>query len=60
MAGALIILALLVFVAITDENENDWMSSGRIIRIINMLIFGGTNILMATALYISYTPVGRA
>lgn len=57
-SGALMILALLVFVTITDKNENDWLSSGWIIRIINMLIFGGTIILVATALYISYTPVG--
>ena len=57
-SGAMIILALLVIVTITDKNEYDGISSSWIVRAVNLLIFGGSIVLIATALYISYTPVG--
>lgn len=57
-SGAAIILALLIFVTITDKNQYDYISSSWIVRIVNLLIFGGTIVLVATALYVSYTPVG--
>ena len=55
--GTSLILGLLIFVTMTDKNKYDTNSSSWFVRIGNLIVFGGSVILIATALYIDYTPV---
>lgn len=51
-------LILLLFVVFTDKNQNDnWKGCGKVRFVMCGLVFG-TIILIATALYIAFTPVG--
>lgn len=55
----LIYLLLLAIVAFTDKNKADIWGSGNYIRkILSLIILFGTVAIVATALYISFTPVG--
>lgn len=59
VAGSAILIILLFVVAFTDKNEKDIHSSHFITRIlVAMTAFAGTS-LVATALYIDFTPVGH-
>ena len=55
--GIFIILAILA--TIVDKNKYDIYTSRGVIKIANIIIFAITICMIATALYISFTPVGH-
>lgn len=56
--GEIIILVLLIFVTITDKKTIDKYSSTWLNRIAIGIVFLGSVALVATSLYIAFTPVG--
>lgn len=57
-AGATIILGLLIFVTFTDKTEVDAYSSTWLNRVAVGIVFLGSVALVATSLYVAFTPVG--
>ncbi|MBQ2933583.1 MAG: DUF2142 domain-containing protein [Clostridia bacterium] len=55
-----IFIACIMFTTLTDKNEYDRFKGKQLLRIINILIFIGLAALVATSLYISFTPVRNA
>ena len=53
-----IALVLLLIVAVTDKNKEDSWYSYRLVSLTTIFVVLSIIVLMATALYISYTPVG--
>lgn len=53
-----IALVLLIIVAVTDKNKEDSWYSYRFVSLATIFVVLTIIVLMATALYISYTPVG--
>ena len=51
-------LVVLIIASIVDSNEKAFLYSGARYKIAAFLLLLGTSFLMATALYISFTPVG--
>lgn len=52
-----IFIVSIMFTTLTDKNEYDRFKGKQLLRIINILIFIGLTALVATSLYISFTPV---
>jgi len=52
-----IFIISIMFTTLTDKNEFDKFKGKQLLRIINILIFIGLAALVATSLYISFTPV---
>lgn len=55
---AYLFLSVLVFTSFTDKDKHDAFKGYNFVRIINIIMFFGMSVLIATALYISFTPVG--
>ena len=56
---AYVILALMAFVTFTDKEECDRYSATWLMRGVSVLVFGVSIVLIATSLYVAYTPVGH-
>ena len=54
-----VILFLLLFVVITDSYDKDNYKNKKLIKVFNIIIFIGIIVLIWTALYLSFTPVGE-
>ena len=52
-----IFIISIMFTTLTDKNEYDRFKGKQLLRIINILIFIGLTALVATSLYIAFTPV---
>lgn len=57
-SGAVIFIALLMFTTLTDKCELDKFKSLNTVRIVNIGLFFALICLVATSLYVAYTPVG--
>lgn len=53
-----VIIILFIIAIITDKSEIDRNASGKIIKSVSVLQYFGVSAMIATALYISFTPVG--
>lgn len=57
--GAIVFMILMLVTAFTDKNEYDVKAYGWLNKILSILMYVGMAVLMATALYIDFTPVGE-
>ena len=55
-----VFIFMIMFTTLTDKNDYDKFKGRNLLRIISMVAFFGIICLVATALYISFTPVGSA
>ncbi|MDO4607950.1 MAG: DUF2142 domain-containing protein [Clostridia bacterium] len=56
--GTFVFLTVLLFCAATDKTAQNRFKGVHFIKILSILIMGGTVCLIATAMYLSFTPVG--
>ena len=56
--GNIIIVLLMLITAMTDKNSSDDYKNALLIRLYSVITFAITVLLMITALYINFTPVG--
>ena len=56
--GAIVFIVLMIVTAFTDKNECDKKAYGLLNKTLSVVLYVGMSILMATALYIDFTPVG--
>ena len=57
-SGAIVFMLMMLFTAITDKNECDVKAYGWFNKALSIVVYFGMAALMATALYIDFTPVG--
>lgn len=55
---ALVMVTVLLFCVFTDRSEHDLFRGAGLMRFLNLVATFGTAVLVVTALYVSYTPVG--
>lgn len=58
-SGAIVFMLLMLITAFTDKNECDVKAYGWLNKILSIFMYVGMAVLMATALYIDFTPVGQ-